>query len=137
MLELQVIVMLRYSWIDMYSAHTLVLRVSSMLALMSQIYCCWSAESLENCELFLSQHDWKVNLNIKYYSEILNFSVSEVFLCNHFSDVISCYLNFNKHSWLLWVCKRIFFQLWLNSSLFLSKIKDQNKQIEKWESWLI
>ena len=56
MLEFQVIVMLRYFWVDMYFAHTLVSRTSSMLALMNQIYCCWSAELLKNCELFLSQY---------------------------------------------------------------------------------
>ena len=98
MLELQVIVVLRYFWIDMYFTHTFVSRTSSMLALMNWIYHCWSAESLKNCELFLLQHSWEINLNIKYYFEILNFSVSEVFLCNHSSDIISHYLNFNKHS---------------------------------------
>jgi len=98
MLELQVIVILRYFWIDMYSAHIFVSRTSSMFALMSWIYHCWSAESLKNCKLFLSQHNWEVNLNIEYYFEILNFFVSEMFLCNHSSDVISCCLNFNKHS---------------------------------------
>jgi len=40
MLDLQFIVVLRYSWVDMYFAHILVSRMSSMLALMSQIYRC-------------------------------------------------------------------------------------------------
>jgi len=35
MLKLQVIVMLRYFWVDMYFVHTFVSRMSSMLALMN------------------------------------------------------------------------------------------------------
>jgi hypothetical protein len=108
MLDLQFIVVLRYSWVDMYFAHILVSRMSLMLALMSQIYAVEVLRSLETWDSFFIRTMREVNLNIWYYSEISNLLTDEVILCHHSSGVISCSSNFDLCSWLHWVCKWTF-----------------------------
>ncbi len=88
MLDLQFIVVLRYSWVDMYFAHTLVSRMSSMLALMSQIYCCWSAEVIKKLETLSSSEWWEGQLEHMILlwdiepSHRWDYSLSPLFRCH-------------------------------------------------------
>ncbi len=88
MLDLQFIVVLRYSWVDMYFAHILVSRMSSMLALMSQIYCCWSAKIIRKLETLSSSEWWRDQLEhmILFWdtkpSHRQGYSLSSLFRCH-------------------------------------------------------
>ena len=88
MLDLQFIVILRYSWVDMYFTHTLVSRMSLMLALMSQIYCCWSAEIIKKLEILSSSEWWKSQLKHMILlwdiepSHRQDYSLSSLFRCH-------------------------------------------------------
>jgi hypothetical protein len=109
--------------------------MSSMLALMSQIYHCWSAESLKNCEFFFHQNNekstWTYNiLRYQTFLWVRCFFAITLQMSYHIVWILTNILD-------CWVCKWTFLQLQLNSSLFLSKIKDWNKWIERWKSQLI
>jgi hypothetical protein len=135
MLDLQFIVVLRYSWVDMYFAHTLVSRMSLMLALMSQIYRCWSAEIIRKLETFLHQNDegqlehmillWDMNLLTEW-----GYSLSSLF---------RCHIMFFKF-WLVFLTalslQANILSLQLTSLLFLSKLKDWDKTNKKMKEWI-
>jgi len=137
MLDLQFIVVSRYSWVDMYFTHTLVSRMSSMLALMSQIYRCWSAEVIRKLKT-LSSSEWQrgqLEHMILFWdtepSHRWGYSSSSLF---------RCHIMFFKF-WLAFLTALslqadIFLSLQLTSLLFLSKLKDWDKMNKKMKEWI-
>jgi len=137
MLDLQFIVVLRYSWVDMYSAHTLMSRMSLMLALMSQIYCCWSAEIIRKLKTLSSSEWWRDQLEhiILFWdtepSHRQGYSLSLLF---------RCHITFFKF-WLTFLTAlslqaNILSDLQLTLSLFLNKLKDWDKTNKKMKEWI-
>jgi len=132
MLDLQFIVVLRYSWVDMYSAHILVSRMSLMLALMSQIYRCWSAEIIRKLETLSSSEWWRGQLK----HIILFWDIKPSHRRGYSSSpLFRCHIMFFKF-WLtlltaLSLQADILSGLQLASLLFSSKLKDQNKMNKK------
>jgi hypothetical protein len=136
MLDLQFIVVLRYSWVDMYFAHTLVSRMSLMLALMSQIYAVEVLRSLENLRPFLHQNDerstWTYDIILRYqtFSQTRLFFVITLQMSYHVLQILTCVLDCiesaSEHS----------LSLQLTSLLFLSKLKDWDKMNKKMKEWI-
>jgi len=137
MLDLQFIVILRYSWVDMYFTHTFVSRMSLMLALMSQIYCCWSAEIIKKLEILSSSEWWKS----QFEHIILSWDTEPSHRWGYsLSSLFRCHIMFFKF-WLMFLTAlslqvNIFSDLQLTSSLFLSKLKDQEKMNKKMKEWI-
>ena len=137
MLDLQFIVILRYSWVDMYFTHTFVSRMSLMLALMSQIYCCWSAEIIKKLEILSSSEWWKSQLK----HMILLWDIEPSHRQDYsLSSLFRCHITFFKF-WLalltaLSLQANILSGLQLASSLFSSKLKDWDKTDKKMKEWI-
>jgi len=137
MLDLQFIVILRYSWVDMYFTHTLVSRMSSMLALMSQIYCCWSAKIIRKLETLSSSEWWESQLEYM----ILFWDIKPFHRWDYPSpSLFRCHIMFFKF-WLMFLTAlslqaNIFSGLQLTSLLFLSKLKDWDKTNKKIKEWI-